>query len=104
MATVAWFGRRFRSGRKARVAMMETADFGKLDDLAHTGRLDGSRIRRVLAEREMSSRLVMVGEVPGQNPTEMLLTEDNYVIETLSAYGAHKAFSVGILPGASAVR
>jgi hypothetical protein len=79
--------------------MMETADFGKLDDLAHTGRLDGPRIRRVLAEREMSSRFVIVGKVSGQNPTEMLPTEDNHVIETLAAYGFHKAFSIGILPG-----
>jgi hypothetical protein len=29
----------------------------------------------------------------------MLLTEDDHVIETLSAYGSHKALSVGILPG-----
>jgi hypothetical protein len=29
----------------------------------------------------------------------MLLTEDNHVIEALSAYGSDKALSIGILPG-----
>ena len=41
------------SGGAAFVAMMQPADFGAGDDGAHVGRGDGSRVRRVLAEREM---------------------------------------------------
>ena len=34
-----------------------------------------------------------------RRPWVVLLAENDHVIETLSAYGAHKAFSIGILPG-----
>ena len=42
------------------VAMMEPADFGPRDDTTGTGRLDGARLGRVLAEREVRSRPLVV--------------------------------------------
>ena len=42
--------RRRRSGSQAFVAVVEAADFGQLHDLPHARRVDGSRLRRVLAQ------------------------------------------------------
>jgi hypothetical protein len=87
------------SGSAALVAVVQTADFRDFDDVAYARRVDGSWLRGVFAEGEMRSRFVVVGKIRGQDATEMLLTEDDHVIETLSAYGSHKALSIGILPG-----
>src|ERR1017187_2669910 len=46
----------------------------------------------------MCPRPVVVGEIGFQNPTEMALTEDDDVVETLPPYGSHEAFSIWILP------
>ena len=73
------------SGSAALVAVVQTADFRDLNDVAHAGRLDGPRLRGVLAEREMSSRFVIVGKARGQDLTEMLLAEDDYVVKAFSA-------------------
>ena len=83
----------------ALVVVVQTTDFWDLDDVAHAGRVNGSRLRSVFAEGEMGSRFVIVGKMGGQDSTEMLFAKDDHVIETLSAYGSHKALSVGILPG-----
>jgi len=63
---------------------METADLRQRYDLAHGGRLDGARLRRVLAQGQVRSRPVIVGEVGLQNPVQVLLAEDNDVIKTFS--------------------
>jgi hypothetical protein len=43
--------------------MVQPSDFGNRHDRAHPGPLDGSRVGRILVEREMSSRAVVVREV-----------------------------------------
>src|ERR1022692_1623806 len=40
---------------------------------------------------------MVVREIGFQNPTEMALTEDDDVVETLPPYGSHEAFSIWIL-------
>ena len=52
-----------RSGREALVPVVKSADLGQFDDLAHAGRADLPRVGRVLAERQMGSRPVVVREV-----------------------------------------
>ena len=44
-----------RLGRPAFVAMMESADFGQLDDLTHRRRLDVSRVGSVFVQGEVGS-------------------------------------------------
>ena len=51
-----------RSGRAPLVAMVEPAHFGQLHDLAHAGRLDGSRPGRVFAQRKMGPCPVTIGQ------------------------------------------
>src|ERR1019366_5482674 len=46
----------------------------------------------------MSSGLVIVGKVGGQDATEMAFIENDDGVKTLSAYRAHKALNIGILP------
>jgi hypothetical protein len=54
--------------------VLQTTDFRDFDDVAHAGKVDGSRLRGVFTEGEMSSRFVVVGKIRGQDSTEMLLT------------------------------
>jgi hypothetical protein len=77
---------------------MQATHFGQLYDLAHGRRLDGPWLRRVLAQRQMSSGLVIVGKVGGQDATEMAFIENDDVVETVSPYRPDKALNIGILP------
>ena len=83
--------------------MMEAAHFRQRHDLAHAGRVDRSRLRRVLAQRQMSARPMVVGEVGLQDPVQVLLTEDNDVIEAFSTDRAHEAFGIWVLTSTSEI-
>jgi hypothetical protein len=50
---------------------MESADFRELDDPAEFRRLDLSGLRRILAERQMRARSVVVAEIASQNSSQM---------------------------------
>jgi hypothetical protein len=67
------------SSSEAFVAVVEAADFGQLGDLAHLGCLYGSRHRRVLAQGQMRSRPMVIGEMEFQDPVQMLLAQVNDV-------------------------
>src|SRR5258708_36578411 len=86
--------------RPADVAMMQAADFWSDDDRAHLGPLDGSHVGRVLFEREMSSRAVIVDEVAGQDAARGPLAEHKDMVQTLTANRADEPRSEGRLPGA----
>jgi hypothetical protein len=60
----------------ADVAMMQTADFGHLQDAARLGELDGPEVGDVLVEREMRAGLVVVRDVPGQDAAQVAFAED----------------------------
>ena len=79
--------------------MVEAADFGPRHDSAGAGGIDGACLRRVLAERKVRSRAMVVRDVGSQHLPEMALIEDNHVIQTLLTDGPDDAFGVGILPG-----
>ena len=49
--------------RLAKVAVMQAADFGNLHDLPRRGELDRPEVGCVLVEREVGTRLMVVGEV-----------------------------------------
>jgi hypothetical protein len=89
------------SGSLADVPMMETANFGQLQDSAHGGWLDRPGLGRILAERQMSSSPVVVGDVALEDPTEMPLAEDDDMVEAFSTCRANKALRIWILPRAS---
>src|SRR6266851_4303460 len=79
--------------------MMESADLGQRNDAAVLRWLDGARLRRILLEREMGARAVVVEEVAAQTTTEVSLVQDDDLVEQFAAEGANDAFGEGVLPG-----
>ena len=67
------------------VAMVQAADFRKLHDPPRGGKLDRPEVGCVLVEREMGTRLMVVGEIAGQDAAEVSLAEDEHVIQALPA-------------------
>jgi hypothetical protein len=62
-------------GRAPDVAMMQATDVGNLEDRAELRRLDWPSVGCVLAEREVSARPMVIGEVRGQDASQMSLAE-----------------------------
>jgi len=88
-----------RSGRPAFVAMMESGDFGQLDDLTHRRWLDVSRVGSIFVQGEVGPRALVVSEVGTQDAAEVCLAKDDHVIEALAPDGTDEALDVRILPG-----
>jgi len=80
--------------------MMQTTDFGNLHDPARLGELDGPDVRRILVEREVSTRPVVVREVASQGAAQVPFAKDEYVIQTLAPDGADEPLREGVLPWA----
>ena len=87
------------SGGATFVAVMQAADLGEGYDLACAGWLDRSRVRCVLAEREVRARVVVVGEVRLEDDPQVGFADDDDVVEAVAANGAHEALYEWILPG-----
>ncbi len=78
--------------------MMEASDHRELADLPLGGQLNGSRFRRVFLQRQVRAAGVIVGQVATNNPTKVILAEDDHMVNAVPAECAHKAFHVRILP------
>jgi len=78
--------------------MVESADLGQSNDAAVLGRLDGAWLGRILVEREVRPRAVIVAEVAVQPLTEVSLVEDDHMVEKLTTDGADQALGEGVLP------
>jgi hypothetical protein len=78
------------------VAVVQTADFRLHHDAAR--RLDGAFHRRILAEREMRARPLVVRDIGPKDSTKMPFIEDDDVVQTLAADRADDAFNVGVPP------
>jgi hypothetical protein len=79
--------------------MMQAADLRDGDDSSDPGWLDRTRVRAILAEREMRPGLMVVINITGQNPAQMALVEDHDVIETLATDRTDHALDISVLPG-----
>src|SRR5438094_2562194 len=62
------------------IAMVQTANFRKGNNVAGRERLYGTRSRAVLAERKMRSGVMMVLTIARQNVAQMARVEDDDVI------------------------
>ena len=80
--------------------MVQTADFGNLQDPARLGELNGSDVGGILVEREVRASLVIVREVPGQDATQMSFAQDEDMIQALASDRADEPLREGILPRA----
>ena len=89
-----------RLRRLADVAVMQATDFENLHDPTRRGELDGPDVRRILVEREMRARPVIVGAVSRQGAAQVPFAEDEDVIQTLASDRADEPLREGILPRA----
>jgi len=80
------------------VAMVQTADLWNGHDRAERWWRDRSGLWRVLGQREMRPRPVVVGQVPRQDASQADFIQDDHMIETLASNGADDAFRVRVLP------
>src|ERR1022692_1193930 len=87
------------SGGATLVPMVQAADLGQLDHLTGLGRHHCARRGRVLADRQMRARAIVVGEVGCEDSLQMALAEYDHMVETLAADRADKALNEGVLPG-----
>ena len=80
--------------------MMQAADFGNRDDRAELRPLDWPAVGRVLVEREVSARPVIVREVARQGTAQVPFAEDEDVIQTLASDRSDEPLGERILPWA----
>ena len=79
---------------------MKSSDLRKRNYLSAVGRLDGPSVGRILPERQVRARPVVVGEVGTKDLSEMALVENNDVVQTISPDRADYPFDERILPWA----
>src|SRR5882762_8206271 len=80
--------------------MVEATDFANRDDLAEFRPLNWAAVGRILVEREVSTRLVIVREVAGQEAAQVPFAKDEDVIQALAPDGADEPLREGVLPWA----
>src|SRR5436853_1638725 len=80
--------------------MVEATDFANRDDLAEFRPLNCAAVWRILFEREVSTRPVVVREVASQGAAQASLAQDECVIQTLAPDGANEPLREGVLPRA----
>src|SRR3989454_2743115 len=80
--------------------MVEATDLANRDALAEFGPLNWAAVGRILVEREVSARPVVVREVAGESAAQVPFAEDEDVIQTLAPDRADEPLREGILPGA----
>ena len=69
--------------------MMKTPDFGKRHDPARLRPLDSPPIRRILLEREVGSRPVIVREVERQDAAQVAFAQDEDMVQTFAEDQTH---------------
>src|SRR5438128_12391427 len=79
--------------------MMQATDLRNRHDLSN--RLDRPGIWRIFFQGQMTSRIEVVADVSFQRPSQMPLSKNDHVIETLSANATDEPFRKWILPWTS---
>ena len=81
------------------VTMMQPADLRDCDDLPLLWRFDLSCIWRVPLQGLMRARIVIIVQVIPQDSAQLVFTDDDQMIETLSANRADDTSGIWILKG-----
>ena len=79
--------------------MMQTADLGDSHEGTKRRRLNAPRNRCIPLQGEVGPGLVVVTDVFPEDPSEMVLAEDDQVAQALPAYRSDDSLGVGVLPG-----
>jgi hypothetical protein len=79
--------------------VVQTADFWNLHDPAHLGARDRPKVGCVLVEREVGARLMVIGDVLGQDAVQVSFVQNENMVETLAPDGTDQALGEGICQG-----
>ncbi len=79
--------------------MVQPANLRGRNDLAFGRRLNATWDRRVAIQRKMTSGIVIVVEVLGQDAVQMPFVEHDDMIQTIAAYAADTVADGGMQPG-----
>ncbi len=83
------------------VTMVEAANLGVCHDArAFCGCLDRTRRGRVLGQRQVCARPMVIDHVSRQDAPQVPLVEDDEMVQALAADGSDQSLGVRILPGA----
>src|SRR5258708_6112744 len=66
-----------------------------------TGPLDRATQGRILAQRQVRARLIVIYCIRSENSPQVRLTKDQQSVQALAAHGADQTFRIAILPGRS---
>jgi hypothetical protein len=69
------------------------------NDVSET--LDGARVRCILAKRDMSARVIIVGGEFRKNPPKMLFVDHDQMIGALAPDRPDHALGMAVLPGSA---
>jgi hypothetical protein len=75
---------------------MKSTDFSKFNYGTKLGRLNGSRLGGVFAQRQASARMQVIIKVGFENSPQGPLVEDYDMVQALVPYGAHESLGVRI--------
>ena len=80
--------------------MVEATDFANRDDRAEFRPLNWPAVGRILGERKVSTRPMVVREVASQGAAQVPFAKHDYVIQTLAPDRADESLREGVLPWA----
>jgi hypothetical protein len=63
-----------------------------------TGPLDRPTPGRILAQRQVRARLIVIRRIRSKNSPQVRLTKDQQSVQALAAHGVDQAFRIAILP------
>src|SRR5687767_12953015 len=78
--------------------MVQPTHFWDFPDWASLGMLDRPRHRAIHSQCPMGTPVMIILEVPSQEPSQMSLMQDDHVIQTLAADTPNHSFDIGVLP------
>src|SRR2546427_2286338 len=87
------------SGGPSFVAVVQSADLWQRHDSSHLCRLDRSGLGRVLPQREMRSRSLIVIQVRSEGATKRGFMQHDHMVQALPPNGTNHPLNVGSLPG-----
>jgi hypothetical protein len=87
------------SGGPSFVAVMQPTDLGQRHDSPHVLRPNPSRLGRVLPQREMRSRSVIVIQVGSEDAMERAFMEHDHMVQAFPSNRTNHPLDVGSLPG-----
>src|SRR5215471_11273000 len=86
------------SRRSPLIVMMQPTHFWDFLNQSKLRPLDRPRYRTIHIQRPVRAPMMVILEVPGQEPSQMSLVQANHVVQAFAANTPDQPFDVGVLP------